>query len=74
MHQKYFIGGVPIFTRTLPSGDMTVWHPFNLGVQQIVEPICRGRGYWQPGYNNWVIKAACVEQVRADLAKMGGAT
>lgn len=56
MHQKYFIGGVPIFTRTLPSGDMTVWHPFNLGVQQIVEPICRGRGYWQPGCNNWVIK------------------
>lgn len=51
------IGGVPVYVRDLPSGDMKVWHPYNEQVRQIVEPICRGRGLWNPHYKNWVVFA-----------------
>lgn len=47
MQQKFLVLGVPVFARMLPSGDMAVWHPFNSDVQAVIEPICRGRGYWQ---------------------------
>lgn len=71
MHQVYLIQGVPVYTRTLPSGDLAVWHPFNDGIRAIVEPICRGCGYWQADFNNWVIKQSNVPRVRSDLATLG---
>ncbi len=71
MQQKFLVNGVPVFVRNLPSGDMAVWHPYNPEVQQIVEPICRGCGYWQPEYKNWVIKSNCVTRVLAALGIVG---
>lgn len=71
MQHKFTIKGVPVYARNLPSGDMAVWHPFNNAVQAVVEPICRGRGYWQPEFRNWVIKAACTGAVLAELTKVG---
>lgn len=71
MHQVYLIQSVPVYTRTLPSGDMAVWHPYNEGIRAIVEPICRGCGYWQAEFNNWVIKQPSVARVRSDLATRG---
>jgi hypothetical protein len=71
MHQVYLIQGVPVYTRTLPSGDLAVWHPFNDGIRAIVEPICRGCGYWQADFNNWVIKHSNVPRVRSELATLG---
>ncbi len=71
MHQVYQIQGVPVYTRTLPSGDMTVWHPYNEGIRGIVEPICRRCGYWQAEFKNWVIKQPHVARVRNELAALG---
>lgn len=67
-HQVYLIQGVLVYTRILPSGDMAVWHPYNQRVRAIVEPICRGCGYWQAKFNNWVIKQPYVAQVSNELA------
>ena len=71
MQQVYLIQGVSVYTRTLPSGDLAVWHPYNEGLRAIVEPICRGRGYWQAEFNNWVIKQPHVARVRNELAALG---
>ena len=71
MHQVYLIQGIPVYTRSLPSGDMAVWHPYNEAIRAIVEPICRGCGYWQAEFNNWVIKNPNVALVRCDLATRG---
>lgn len=68
MSKVYFIKGVEVKTRILPSGDMAVWHPANERVRGVVEPICRGSGYWDPEYRNWVVKAGCLHRVEADLA------
>jgi len=73
MQQKFLVQGVPVFTRRLPSGDLAVWHPFNAEVQAIVEPLCRGRGYWQAEFNNSIVKAHCVASVLVELAKIGRA-
>ena len=64
----YFLRGVPVHVRALPSGDLVVWHPFNAAVREFVEPICRGRGYWQPGYKNWIVFARHAEDVCRELA------
>ena len=42
MQQNFLVLGIPVYTRRLPSGDMTVWHPFNADIQAVIEPICRG--------------------------------
>lgn len=73
MQHKFFVLGVPVFIRALPSGDLAVWHPFNEAVREIIEPICRTRGYWQPKYNNWIVKAHCYDVVLAELAAAEGA-
>lgn len=51
----YFINGVPVYVRNLPSGDISVWHPYNDTLAQIIYPICHGRGYWNPKHNNWIV-------------------
>lgn len=71
MQQKFLVLGVPVFTRKLPSGDIAVWHPFNSDVKAVIEPICRGRGYWQPEFTNWIVKAAHTESLLHELAAVG---
>ncbi|HRI93576.1 MAG TPA: hypothetical protein PLS93_18265 [Accumulibacter sp.] len=61
------IVGVPVFVSELPSGDLKVWHPFNKQVRSLVEPMCRGRGRWHPGYTNWVIFSKFKYEIVADL-------
>jgi len=53
----YYINHVPVQIRHLPSGDIAVWHPFNAEIAEIVSGFCRGYGYWDSNYNNWVIFA-----------------
>ena len=60
------IGGIE--TGALPSGDMKVWHPINENLRAIVEGICRHRGYWEPKYNNWVVKSRFVDVVLSELS------
>lgn len=57
-----------IETGPLPSGDMKVWHPINEKLRAIVESACRGRGYWNPEYNNWIVKARFMDSVLAEIA------
>lgn len=57
-----------IETGLLPSGDMKVWHPINEKLRAIVESVCRGRGYWNPEYNNWIVKARFTDSVLAEIA------
>jgi len=71
MQQKFIVLGVPVYTRRLPSGDMAVWHRFDAEVQAVIEPICRGRGYWQPDFKNWIVKAPCTNSVLRELAAVG---
>ncbi len=57
-----------IETGPLPSGDMKVWHPINEKLRSIVEGACRGRGYWNPEYKNWIVKARFTDSVLAEIA------
>lgn len=70
----FYIRQVPVYIRDLPSGDAVVWHPYNASVREIVEPICRSRGYWRSQFNNWVIfschKAHVIDAIRK--AERGG--
>jgi len=68
MTYKFYVPGVPVFARRLPSGSLAVWHPYNSAAREIVEPICRNRGYWRATHNNWIIHAYFCETVLADLA------
>lgn len=71
MQHKFLVLGVPVVARKLQSGDMAVWHPFNSDVQAVIEPICRGRGYWQPAFTNWIVKAPHSGSVLRELAAVG---
>lgn len=64
--------GAPVQLTPLPSGDIAIWHPVNEAVRVVVEPICRGRGYWNPGYRNWVVFAQFKTQVCFELRARSG--
>ena len=51
----FYVLGVPVYVRELPFNNISVFHPTNQAVREIIEPICRGRGYWSADYKNWVI-------------------
>lgn len=74
MPHKFHVIGVPVFTRSLPSGDMAVWHPYNEAIRELVEPLCRDKGYWQSRYNNWIVQACYAESVQAALASLEDAS
>lgn len=57
-----------IETGQLPSGDIKVWHPLNAKLRTIVERACRGRGYWDSKYNNWVVKARFARAAISEIA------
>lgn len=49
------IGNIWVFVRDLPFGNFKVYHRPSQYVRSIVEPICRGRGYWEPRFNCWIV-------------------
>lgn len=57
-----------IETGSLPSGDMTVWHPLNAKIRTIVEAACRGRGKWNSQYNNWIVDAKFADKTLSEIA------
>lgn len=65
------IRGIPVYVGTLPSGDLKIWHPHNDAVRVIVEPICRGRGYWRADYNNWIVFSRFTSAVLDELCQQG---
>lgn len=65
--------GAPVQLTPLRSGDVAIWHPVNEAVRAVVEPICRGRGYWDTDHRNWVVFARFKTQVCFELrARSGG--
>lgn len=52
---EFRIGGVKVLAKPLPYANVKVWHPVNQRAREIVEPICRNRGRWHGGYNNWIV-------------------
>ncbi|GEM_PF-1384555 len=66
----FLILGVRVHARNLPINNMAVAHRYNEAVRSIVEPICRGRGHWDPEYKNWVIFDQFREIVLEELGRL----
>lgn len=66
-----FDGMGVVETRELPSGDVVVWHPVSTNLREIVEPICRGRGYWKAEFNNWIVFRQFADLVLTGLETQG---
>lgn len=66
-----FDGRGVVEARELPSGDLAVWHPVNAGIRDIVQPICRGRGYWNAEFKNWIVFRQFAGTVLSDLETQG---
>lgn len=58
---------VPVFIGELPSGALKIWHPFNDRIRREIEPICRGKGRWHPGFKNWIVFSHFKNEVIAEL-------
>ncbi|WP_041432525.1 hypothetical protein [Thiobacillus denitrificans] len=52
---QFNIRGTPVVARKLPIRNVSVWHSFDPRVRGIVEGACRGRGWWNKKYRNWVV-------------------
>lgn len=53
--KTYYINHIPIYIRVLPSGCISIWHPYNQDLAKIIYSICQGRGYWNGRYKNWLV-------------------
>lgn len=66
----FYIAGVRVELRSLPSGDLAVYHRPAEHVRALVEPICRNRGHWNGEYNNWIVfrqfRATVVRELEAE--------
>jgi len=62
--------GVVVRVRELPRNNITVFHRLCEPVREVVEPICRGRGFWSPQYNNWVVFEQFKGVVIEELAQL----
>lgn len=64
------IAGERVELRSLPFGDLAVYHRPDEHVRALVEPVCRNRGYWNNKYNNWIVfrqfRAAVVSELEAE--------
>lgn len=55
-HEWIFsFGNIWVYVRDLPYGNVKVYHRPSQYVRQIIEPICRGHGYWNPKFNCWIV-------------------
>jgi hypothetical protein len=64
------VQGVLVEVRDLASGDLVVWHPFNAEIRALIEPLCRGCGYWQGSFNNWIVWASHAARVESEIGKL----
>lgn len=64
------IAGERVELRSLPSGDLAVYHRPAEHVRVLVEPVCRNRGHWNSEYNNWIVfrqfRTAVVSELEAE--------
>jgi hypothetical protein len=67
----YHIDDVPIYVRSLPSGDIAIWHPIHEQVGKVVENICRNHGRWNSQYNNWIVFSRFKYRVLNSLSMVG---
>ena len=68
----FSILGVWVQVRELPANNVAVFHPICEPVRQLVEPICRGRGYWNAQFRNWIIFEVFKDTVLAELGQIAG--
>ncbi len=65
-----YIASERVELRSLPFGDLAVYHRPAEHVRALVEPVCRNRGYWNNKYNNWIVfrqfRAAVVSELEAE--------
>jgi len=52
----FSLNGKWIWVKKLPFGNLKVYHKPDKHLQSIIEPICRGKGYWSgKPYYNWIV-------------------
>lgn len=66
---RFAVGNVWIWVKRLPFGNYKVYHRYDETTRRIVEPICRHRGYWHPGYNNWIVFEQFRDEVLDELSQ-----
>lgn len=64
----FLVLGVVVRVRELPINNVAVFHPICEPVRELVEPICRGRGYWNAQFNNWIVFESFKDIVLAELS------
>ena len=69
----YYINSIPVYIRRLPSGCISIWHPYNLDLAKIIYQICQGRGYWNSQYKNWLVFESFVSTVVSAIEESGQA-
>ena len=63
----YYINNIPVYIRNLPSGDIAVWHPYDIELGKVIYKICFGKGYWKSKYKNWLIFSGFANSVIGDI-------
>ena len=64
----FAIGKTWIWVKEFQSGDLRVFHRYDHRVREIVEPMCRRRGYWNAQYKNWIV----FKQFKVELLELLG--
>jgi hypothetical protein len=56
VRRVYAIAGAGGFeVNYLEHGDLTVWHPYNEKLQEILFPLLKGRGRFDGPHRNWIV-------------------
>lgn len=63
----YYINNIPVYIRSLPSGDIAVWHPYDIELGKVIYQICYGKGYWNTKYKNWLVFSGFAHSVIGDI-------
>jgi hypothetical protein len=67
----FAIGQTWIWVKEFQSGDVRVFHRYDQRVREIVEPMCRRRGYWNAQYKNWIVFMQFKEELLELLGRQG---
>jgi len=67
----FAIGQTWIWVKEFQSGDLRVFHRYDQGVRQVIEPMCRTRGYWNAQYKNWIVFKQFKAELLEQLGKQG---